>query len=739
MQGTASIFDLEYRVFTKDGTPRWHHAIGEVAGRDANAQAVRVIGTNTDISERVATRQRIEETLQLLRLATEAAEIGIWSWEIEGNALTWDSRMEDWYELPRERRGGTLLYRDWENRVHPDDLAEAESYLRAALQEDAPYDCVFRLLLDDGRVRHIHAAAVIDRDAEGKAWRMVGINRDITAQRAQDEALRAAMATAESANAAKSTFLATMSHEIRTPLNAIIGTSYLMGKDELDPRQRRDLNIIEVSSKHLLSLINDILDISKIEAGELALAPHAFSLPDLLRDLRALFSASAAGKGIALEIPEPAEAIPPRLVADSNRLRQMLINLLGNALKFTDQGQVVLRITPLGQETGGTQTRLRFVVSDTGIGIGPELQARLFTPFLQEDSSTSRHYGGTGLGLSIVKRLAQLMGGAVGVESQVGRGSSFWLELPFEIAAEAPRQPAGAPASLPRPALVEADVGAADAHRDQRLAGVRVLVVDDNHINLEVIEHLLSREGSRVTLCDSGEAAIATLEEAMDDYDVVLMDLQMPGMDGCDTALAIRRQPLSRTLPIIALTAGATVSEQQRANAAGMDDFLIKPVDPDHLARVLRQHVEQRRTESIPVAPSAGAARHPPVPTEPTVAEPAWPMIDGIEAAAAVRNLGGDLAFFRALLAPFLADNRTAPHEARRLLAAGETTNAGKLVHKLRGQAGHLGATALRQAAGALEESIDTAAPDIEDRLNAFEASHAELFQAARVWLELQP
>ncbi len=736
-QGSASIFDLEYRVITKNGTPRWHHAIGEVACRDADQRALRVIGTNTDISERVEAQQRTQETLDLLRLATEAADLGIWSWEIEPNRLTWDARMYDWYQVPRERRTGGLFYSDWKERVHPDDRAEAEAVLEAALQEGAPYDCVFRLLLSDGRVRHIHAAALIDRDAEGKAWRMVGINRDITVQCVQDEALRAAKAAAEAANAAKSAFLATMSHEIRTPLNAIIGTTYLLGRGELDPGQRRDLSIIEVSSKHLLALINDILDFSKIEAGELVLDRQAFSLPDLLEDLRTLFSVSAASKGIALEIQALPRGLPQVLVADGNRLRQMLINLLGNALKFTDQGRVALRITLLGGDLERKQARLRFVVTDTGIGIDPEMQACLFTPFLQADSSTTRQYGGTGLGLSIVKRLATLMGGTVGVESQVGRGSSFWLELPFERSPEPLQQPAGHLSSHPRHALGDADGRLVEDHRSKQLAGVRVLVVDDSRINLEVIDRILSTEGSLITLCESGEAAIATLEDASDGYDAVLMDLQMPGMDGYDTTLAIRRQPQLQRLPIIALTAGATVTEQQRAMAVGMDDFLIKPVDPDQLVRVLRQSVELSRTETRAVAPSdEEAPRHPSARTESAPADAAWPLLTGIDAAEAVENLGGDLDFFKALLGPFLTENSHAPQAVRELLAAGETAKAGKLVHKLRGQAGHLGATGLRQAAGALEEAIAAEAPEVGDRLNAFEAAHAALFQAARGWLD---
>ncbi|NCC39477.1 MAG: PAS domain S-box protein [Gammaproteobacteria bacterium] len=734
VQGLSSSFDLDYRVTTKTGALRWHRAIGRVISRDADGRALRMIGSTTDITERVEAQQRIQETLKLLKLAQEAADIGVWTWELKTGTLTWDARLYDWYEVPQERRSGGLGYRDWETRVHPDDRVRAAAELDASVRVGAPYDCDFRLLLADGHIRHIHAAAIIDRDAEGKPWRMVGINRDISAQWQLEDDLRTAKAAADAANRAKSAFLATMSHEIRTPLNAIIGTAYLLGKGALDPDQQRDLNTIEVSSKHLLALINDILDVSKIEAGELALDRHAFSLPELLQDLRALFSADAARKGIALEIPPLPQAIPPLLVGDGNRLRQMLVNLLGNALKFTEQGRVALEVTPLGGEPEGTQARLRFLVTDTGIGMGPELQTRLFTPFFQADASTSRHYGGTGLGLSIVKRLADLMGGTLGVESHLAQGARFWLELPFEVSAEAP------PAFQPAPAGSRAQqVPAAPDGRalsDAPLAGLRVLAVDDSRINLQVIERILANAGALPSLCLSGEDAVALLTAAADDYDAVLMDLQMPGMDGCDTTRTIRERLQLQRLPIIALTAGATVSEEQRAMDAAMDAFLTKPVEPDQLVRVLRQQVERHREEPLQAGPDADAAPRPSAPTDFGATETAWPTIAGIDAAKVVKTLGGDLDFFRELLGPFLADNSDAPQAVRRLLQASETAQAAKRVHKLRGQAGHLGATALHQAAGALEEAIQVDAPDIGERLDAFAAAHAELFEGARAWLD---
>ena len=731
--GEIAGFQLEKRYLRPDGTVVWI-SVTVAAVSVAEDEGPRHLALIEDINERKRLQAALAESEARYRLAIDAAGAALWDVDL----VTGEQVVNDhWYHHLGYAVGEVEpSYARWRSHLHPDDIPMIDQAIERFMQGvTSGFDLEYRVTTKSGAPRWHHAIGeVIRRDANGRALRMIGTYTDITAQRAQDEALRAAKSAADPANTAKSPFLATMSHEIRTPLNAIIGTTYLLGKGALAPEQQRDLNIIEVSSKHLLALINDILDFSKIEAGELALDRHAFSLPELLRDLQALFAASAATKGIALEIPELSDEIPPVLVADSNRLRQMLVNLLGNAVKFTDHGRVALHITPLSVDAEGEQARLRFVVTDTGIGMGPELQARLFTPFLQADSSTSRHYGGTGLGLSIVKRLADLMGGTVGVQSDIGRGSRFWLELPFEGSCEAPQHPVGAIGSGPQQMPVDADGGGVE-----RLAGVRVLAVDDSRINLEVINRILSHEGSLPTLCESGAAAIATLEDAMDGYDAVLMDLQMPGMDGYDTTLAIRRRTQLRRLPIIALTAGATVTEQQRATAAGMDAFLTKPVDPDQLVQVLRQHVERRRGAPISVGPSDGETPRVPTPTGSAATEAAWPLIAGIDRAEAVRNLGGDLDFFEGLLGPFLADNSDATQEARRLLDAGETAQAAKLAHKLRGQAGHLGATVLRETAGALEEAITAEAPDIGDRLDAFEAAHTELFQAVRAWLERQP
>ncbi len=671
--------------------------------RDAQGHITGYLALVEDISERRAYDQSLRSALARLRLAAEAANIGIWTWDFADDALEWNDRLYVWYGIPQPLRERGITYADWRARVHPDDIGDLENRIIQSRSDGRPRDGILRVIQPDGSVRVLHSAWSIEYDEAGKATRMVGINRDITQERAYTESLAAARQAAEAASQAKSAFLSTMSHEIRTPLNAIIGTAYLLGQRTRDAAHKRDLDTILIAGKSLLALIDDILDFSRIEAGELRIEAGTFALPEVLAELRAMFSAMAASKGIRLDIPDLPGDIPPFLEADRQRLRQMLVNLLGNAIKFTPAGRVSLHITRLGQDVPGNTVRLRFAVTDTGIGISPENQTHLFQPFIQADSSTSRHYGGTGLGLSIVKRLAMLMGGEVGFDSRPGQGSTFWLELPFGIVHEV----------IPS-ARDHGEV--CTAPRD--LPGMHVLVVDDSQINLDVIQRILVSKGALVTTCTSGAEAIACLQQAGGDHDVVLMDLQMPDMDGCETTRRIRGQ-LGRTdLPVIALTAGATMTEKQRAQAAGMNDFLTTPVEPERLVSVLRQHVESCRARSLPGAQAAV-----------TPSAPGWPELAGIDAQEASRLLGGDAAFFKELLLQFIEVNAGIVARTKALLDAGDRAEAARLVHKLRGQAGSLGAKRLQQAAGALEEGINADTPDLAARFTAFAGAAKDFFR----------
>jgi len=398
---------------------------------------------------------------------------------------------------------------------------------------------------------------------------------DVTERRQMDQALAKARDDAEAASRAKSAFLANTSHELRTPLNGLMGLTRLALQPDLDERQRRQyIEQINDSAETLSAIISDILDLSKIEAGKLHLESVAFDLHELLRALQRGYGTLAQARGLTMELVLAAD-LPQHVQGDPVRVRQILSNYLSNALKFTAHGFVRLAARR------GDDDRLHFEVADSGPGIAAEVQARLFRPFVQADQSTTRRYGGTGLGLSICHQLAGLMGGQVGVDSRLGQGSRFWMELP-----------------LPETEVAEhrSVFGALEAA--DPLAGARVLMVEDNPVNMMIGVALLEQWGVQVCQATTGAQAIAAVDEAEQrglPFHAVLMDVQMPEMSGHEATRRLRARYDQQRLPIIALTAAALVSERDEALAAGMNDFLTKPIDPHRLRRTLLQALRRRR------------------------------------------------------------------------------------------------------------------------------------------------
>ncbi len=518
------------------------------------------------------------------------------------------------------------------------------------------------------------------RELQGLAADLWGIVQ----RRRTEIALGQAKAAADAANLAKSAFLANMSHEIRTPMNAVIGFAHLLRRDPLTTRQQDHLGKITDAGQHLLQVINDILDFSKIEAHKVTLEQADFPLRESLERVKAMQLDAARSKQLPLVL-SVAAGCPVALRGDRLRLEQVLLNLLSNAVKFTARGRIELRVSAL--DAGDARLWLRFEVSDTGIGMTEDQVQHVFEAFAQADASTTRRFGGTGLGLAISKRLVQLMDGRIGVDSQLGKGSCFWLELPMQRAldmAARVRMPVAAPAPM-----------------DLRLRGVQVLVVEDNPINQEVTSSLLGSLGAVVEMAASGEEALALFDPQR--HKLILMDVQMPGMDGLRATAAIRQRPDGQAVPIVAMTANAFAEDRASCLAAGMNDYLSKPVEPQALEGCLL-----RWLEAVPE------------PRDDKTAEPAGvelslrqrlQALDGLDTVGPLTRMRGAWPLYLRTLRMFISHHAGDADRLGEAAHAGDVRALRALAHSLVGAAATVGATAVLGRAQGLQRQLAAGTP----------------------------
>jgi len=516
-------------------------------------------GFITDITERKSGENVLREVRERLELATRAGGVGVWDWDVKGNVLTWDDQMFALYGVKREQFGGA--YADWRSGICADELEQADLSVQMALRGEKEYDTEFRVRWPDDTIRNIRSIATVKFDADGQPLRMIGTNWDITSLKQAEQAMQQAKVAAEQLANSKSEFLANMSHEIRTPMNAVIGLSEL-ALESADLLERESyLRQINESSRSLMGILNDILDLSKIEARQLSIENAVFDLGDLLDTLNRMFAMCAQDKGVGFSIVRE-EPIPRLITGDALRLRQILTNLLGNAFKFTKHGSVTLEIKSAKTEM---DAQLSFIIRDSGIGMTAAQIEGLFQPFSQADSTISRRFGGTGLGLTISLNLARLMGGDIRVESIPGMGSAFFFTVTL---------PEAKPVGMQRR---EADRAPSEFKElAQILRGKRVLLTEDNRINQLVASKMLTKIGLLVDIANNGEEAIQRINETA--YDIVLMDIQMPLMDGLEATRLIRQDTRFMTLPIVAMSAGVTLDEKSACDQAGMTGFIGKPI-----------------------------------------------------------------------------------------------------------------------------------------------------------------
>jgi signal transduction histidine kinase/CheY-like chemotaxis protein/HPt (histidine-containing phosphotransfer) domain-containing protein len=554
--------------------------LGEVDG--LNAEIDRLRGSvRLEADSRLQAEGALSDTRDRLQLAVGAADLALWEWELSSSEVRLSAR---WGEM----LGDVAVEGYWDigdlaQRVHPEDMERVRAEFLALLkQQGVRRVAQYRVRVFGGWLWIESHAMVAERDSQGRALRLMGTHADISERKRVEDAVMQALALAEQASRAKSEFLANISHEVRTPLNAIMGLIRLLMESPVDAEQKHWLELMNGSSHTLLGLLNDVLDLSRIESGKLQIEDRPFNLLDELKGQRALYLAQAQAKGLACTL-DMDPALPERLWGDAARLRQVVGNLLSNAVKFTPGGGRIELSARWLDRGAASAPEWQLQVRDTGMGIAADKHATIFDAFTQADTSTTRRFGGSGLGLAICARLVRLMGGRIDLQSAPGEGSCFTVTLPLRtVGLQAVSPPAEAAALASEPSVFE-----------QRFAGLRVLVAEDHPVNELLMTRLLRRMGSTVVVARNGDEAVAAWEQG--GFDLVLMDVQMPGTNGQEATLRIRALETARGLPrtpVVAVTASAMQGDKDLFLGTGFDSYASKPLVVPELVQAMEDALE---------------------------------------------------------------------------------------------------------------------------------------------------
>ncbi len=723
LAGDTKYYECELRMRHKQGHWIWVSDRGRLKSTTDDGKPLLMSGIHLDITEKKQAQldlenyrnhleelvlerttalelahQKINLSEQRFAHAVNVSSDGIWDWDLTTGQAYFSPPYFTMLGYQADEFPQTVD--SWISLLHPDDKDRAIASKQEQLIATGVSDVEFRMRTKAGEYHWILSKGkIVDRDNQARPIRAIGTHTDITLRKQTELALRDAKEAAETANQAKSIFLANMSHEIRTPMNAILGLTYLIQRELTDSHQRQQLDKVTVSARHLLGIINDILDLSKIEANRLTLEMIDFNVAARIDYVCSMLNERLNEKDLQIKAEIDKELFTLVFVGDALRIDQILLNFISNAIKFTEQGTIVIRAKQVSE--ADETNLLRFEVQDTGIGLSEDQQSRIFDAFEQAQSSTTRKYGGTGLGLTICKRLVELMDGNIGVISQPNVGSTFWFSLPLQRGINKP-------------------FAETSKFIDHFKPNAYLLLAEDNEINQEVARELLESVGIQVDVANNGQEAVKMFIKNPV-YDLVLMDMQMPIMDGMEATRIIRTLARGQSVPIIAMTANVFTEDRQRCLEAGMNDHIAKPVDPEKLYTLLNSWIP----DTINLQPEASEVKCASVTTdspntktiESTIPLLCSPLLDMPKG---VHYFGGKQKHYFKMLIKFTKTHRHDAQTLHDLLAAGKIHDVVRIAHSLKGLCATLGAETVKSLAETLEYQLHqtTDLTEIDDLLS---------------------